>query len=128
MAKRSTKSRAPKSKKDDRPASRAIRVIRRTPGPSIAAMAGLAAAGAAGAAAAVHFIRKGPRNAAVFDVVPYGDREWAIMADGSDEPIEVFTTKREAVKVARASAARHAPSDLAIRGRDGRVQESHSYS
>jgi hypothetical protein len=126
MAKRSSKSPARNASKSDRPAKRAIKIIARTPGPSVAAMAGLAVAGAAGAAA-VHFIRKGPRNAAVFDVVHQGDREWAILADGSDNPIEVFSTKAAAVKAARKAAARAAPSDLAIRGKDGRVQESHTY-
>ena len=127
MANHPGKSLTRKLHNGDRSITRAIQVVKRTPGPSIAAIAGLAAAGAAGAAA-IHFIRKGPRYAAFLDVVPHGDGEWAIVADGSGEPIEVFSTKSEAVKAARKAAARVAPSDLAIHGRDGRVQRSHSYS
>jgi hypothetical protein len=99
-------------------------------GPSRATMAGVAGvavAGAAGVAAAVHRRRKGPRKATKLHVKRNGDREWVIAADGDDNPLGTFETKRAAVKAARSTAADVAPSDLFIHRSDGSVQESHSY-
>lgn len=95
-------------------------------GPSKAAVAGMAVAGAAGVAAFIHFMRKGPRNAATFHVAAKDD-QWVIKAEGSDEPVSSFQTKKEALKAARKAATEAAPSDLVIHGSDGSVQKSHSY-
>jgi len=97
-------------------------------GASKAAIAGAAALGAAGvAAAALHFLRRGPRGAAIFHVAPDEEAGWTLKAEGSREPLEAFRTKGSAVRAARKVAADAAPSELVIHGRDGAVLKSHSY-
>ncbi len=95
-------------------------------GPNAATMAGVAVAGAAGIAAAVHYLRKGPKQAATFQVAREGDG-WAVKAEGSKDPIATFDTKKEAVKAARDTASASAPSELVIYGSDGTVQTAHNY-
>lgn len=96
-----------------------------TPSGSIAALAGMAAAGAAGVAAAVHFVRRDAR--ATFDVAPESDGDWALLVDGSDEPVQRFSRKKGAVKAGRALAVEAAPSELIVRSKDGDIQKSHRY-
>lgn len=89
-------------------------------------IAGMAVAGAAGVAAAVRYLKKGPRDGSTLHVVHDGEG-WSITADGRDDAIETFATKKEAVSAARTAAAKAAPSDLVIHRTDGSVEERHSY-
>lgn len=94
--------------------------------PSKAKIAGMAVAGAAGVAAAVRYLKKGPGDTSTLHVVHNGEG-WSLTADGQDEPIETFSTKKEAVSAARTAAAKAAPSDLVIHRTDGSIEEQHSY-
>lgn len=89
-----------------------------------AAAAGLAAAGAIGVVAA-RARRSG--KLLTFRVVPHDDEGWAVLLDGKDEPLGVFSRKRPAVTAGRKAARDAAPSRLDIHGQDGQILKSHSY-
>lgn len=89
-----------------------------------AAAAGLAAA-AIGVVAATRARR--PGKTLRFRVVPHDDEGWAVMLDGKDDPLGVFSRKRPAVSAGRKAARDAAPSRLDIHGQDGQILKSHSY-
>ena len=86
--------------------------------------------GAAGALAAYQHMRNGNGSAngvGRFHVEPDKDSGWCLTSEGVQEPIDRFSTKKEAVAAAREYAASHAPSSLIIHGQDGKQLKSHSY-
>lgn len=103
-----------------------IEKLRASGGASTATVAGAAVVGAAGIVAALHLLRRDKGGPAALHVVARSDH-WEIIADGTDEPVAVFDTKKEAVHAARTAAAEAAPSTLVIHRVDGSVMRSHSY-
>jgi hypothetical protein len=94
---------------------------------TVVAGTGAVVAAAVSVAVAVHLLKKGPPDAGTFHVNLDGDGGWALRAEGSDDPIQKFSTKATAVRAARKAAADAAPSDLMIHASDGTVQATHSY-
>ncbi len=95
------------------------------PGRSAAAL-GVALVGAAGITAAYHYLRR-PDGAATLHVVPDGEDGWKIQDEGSATAVSSFSTKREAVRAARAAATAAAPSQLVIHRADGSISREHRY-
>lgn len=126
MAKPITKKLEKRIRNSARALEKSIVSVRSNNRTSKAKYAGMAVAGAAGLAAAVHYLRRDHNGAAKLHVLHNGEG-WSLTADGKNEPIETFGTKKEAVTAARAAAAKAAPSDLVIHRTDGSVEERHSY-
>ncbi len=64
----------------------------------------------------------------VYHVVPHGDAGWMIKQEHVDEPLSEHPTKAEAVEAARVIAKEHLPSRLVTHKKDGKVQESVTFT
>jgi protein-tyrosine-phosphatase len=58
-------------------------------------------------------------------VVPHGD-EWAVKSEGTEKPLKVTKTKKEAVEIAREKAKKRS-SELIIHKKDGKISQKESY-
>jgi len=76
--------------------------------------------------AVVHLLGRGDDGVATV-AVQRNDDGWRVQADGLDEPLGEFRTKREAVRSARSEAAAAAPSRLVVHRADGSVQRTYRY-
>ncbi len=117
-------------RKGRKAAGRSIGILRADGKPAPGAIVGAAVAGVAGVAgivAAAHRLRKSVNGKATLHVRTAGE-QWIIAVEGTDEPLDAFRTKEEAVEAAREAATRSAPSELVIHRLDGTVMKRHSYA
>lgn len=98
--------------------------------PSTGVIVGAAVAGVAGVAgivAGIRHLRNGTDTHATLHVRASGD-QWVVVAEGRDDPLDVFSTKEDAVDAARDAAGQAAPSELVIHRLDGSEMQRHSYA
>jgi len=62
-----------------------------------------------------------------YSVVPRNKGKWAVVKDGSSRASSTHRKKSAAVRKGKKLAKKHKPSSLKIQGRDGRIQQKHSY-
>lgn len=62
-----------------------------------------------------------------YHVVPRPDGGWQVLKEGTSRFSAQAATKKQALEKARWLALRHAPSQVLVHGRDGRIQDESTY-